>query len=65
MGVKKATKYTDEASVRAFRKRVGRVYPEPIRIPGRGEVWRKTDLDSAIAALRGSAATILDAADVL
>jgi hypothetical protein len=66
MGAKKAASYVDEPSIRAFRRRSGKVYPRPIRIPGRkGGVWRKKDLDACIAALRGSAATILDAADVL
>jgi hypothetical protein len=65
MTAKTAAKYTDEPSVRAFRRRVGTVYPQPVRIAGRGDVWRKRDLDACIAALRGSAATILDAADVL
>ena len=65
MRAKTAARYVDEPSVRAFRKRVGKVYPKATRIPGRGDVWRKTDLDNTIAALRRSAATILDAADVL
>jgi hypothetical protein len=65
MRAQTAARYVDEPSVRAFRKRVGKVYPKGTRIPGRGDVWRKMELDSTIAALPGSAATILDAADVL
>ena len=60
-----AARYLDERSVRTFRSRVGKVYPEPIHISGRGEVWRKTDLDACLTRLRGSGVTILDAADVL
>ena len=65
MCAKTAARYLDERSVRTFRSRVGKVYPLPICISGRGEVWRKADLDACIARLRGSGAMILDAADVL
>jgi hypothetical protein len=66
MSAKVAAAYTSERSPRAFRRRVGTVYPPAIHIPGRGDVWRKEDLDQRIAGLGGnSAATILDAADVL
>jgi hypothetical protein len=60
-----AANYLGEPSPRSFLRRVGKVYPKPISIPSRGAVWRKTDLDAFVAALDGSAATILDAADVL
>jgi hypothetical protein len=65
MRAKTAANYMDELSIRAFRKRVGKFYSKPIRIEGRGDVWRKRDLDSDIAAMNGLAATIVDAADVL
>jgi hypothetical protein len=45
--------YVDEKSVEAFRRRVGSVYPSAIRIPGRGDVWLKEDLDKAVIALTG------------
>jgi hypothetical protein len=59
-----AARYVDERSVRTFRRRVGRVYSRPIRISGRGEAWRRKDLDRDIAQLRATG-TALDAADVL
>jgi hypothetical protein len=65
MSARRAAAYVGERSPRAFRRRVGKVYPAAIHIPGRGDVWRKKDLDQKIAGLAGSVATILDAADVL
>jgi hypothetical protein len=47
-----AARYLGERSARAFRRRVGKVYPSPIRIAGRGEVWRRTDLAKYVAALK-------------
>ena len=35
MTAKTAAKYTDEPSPKAFLRRVGKVYPKPIRVPGR------------------------------
>ena len=60
-----AARYVGEPSPRAFRRRVGKVYPHPIRIAGRGCIWRKKDLDTFIAALRGPPAAFNDLADVL
>ena len=65
MAVKTAARYADEPSPKAFRRRVGKVYPKPIRIAGRGDVWRKRDLDACITALRGPSAAFNDLADVL
>lgn len=65
MQAKTAARYVDEPSVRAFRRRVGKVYPRPRKIRGRGTVWLKSEMDQAIANLSGIAATIRDAADVL
>ena len=63
MGAATAARYFGEPSTRAFRRR--KVYPRPIRIPGRGDVWRKKDLDAWAAALRGQSAACNDLADVL
>ncbi len=60
-----AAAYVDEVSVESFRLRVGSIYPAPINVSGRGEVWLKDDLDRAIDHLTGRIASIRDAADVL
>jgi hypothetical protein len=61
-----AARYVGERSTPAFRRRVGTLYPRPIKIAGRGDVWRKTDLDRVIAHLTGSPTGItFSAADVL
>lgn len=48
-----AAAYVDERSQAAFRRAVGRLYPRPVRISGKGERWLREDLDSAIDALTG------------
>lgn len=58
-----AAAYCDERSPYAFRRAVGRLWPRPIRIPGKGERWLKEDLDQAIDRLTQQG--IRDAADVL
>ena len=58
-----AAAYCDEASVEAFRRGIGRIWPAPRRIAGKGERWLREDLDEAIDMLTGS--NIRDAADVL
>ena len=60
-----AARYLGERSTRAFRRRAGKVYPSPVRIAGRGEVWRRTDLAKYVAALNGPAEQFDDLADVL
>ena len=65
MNANMAARYLGEQSTRAFRRRVGRVYPSPVRIAGRGEVWRRTDLAKYVAALKGPAEQFDDLADVL
>jgi hypothetical protein len=44
---------------------VGDVYPRPKRVPGRGEVWIKREMDEAIDKIADSTTTVRDAADVL
>jgi hypothetical protein len=65
MRAETAAAYCDERSVEAFTARVGRVYPRPIVVRGRGHVWFKDALDKAIANLTGSAADVVDAAHLL
>ena len=63
MTARTAAAYCDERSPYAFRRAVGRLWPRPIRIPGKGERWLKEDLDLAIDRLTEKA--VKDAADVL
>jgi hypothetical protein len=65
MRAEKAAAYVDEKSVRAFRRRVGTVYSLPIKVPGRGDIWLREDLDRDVARLGGRTDAIRDAADVL
>ena len=54
MRAEKAAAYVDEKSVRAFRRRVGTVYSLPIKVPGRGDIWLREDLDRDVARLGGA-----------
>lgn len=65
MRAEQAAAFLGEKSVRAFRRRVGKIYSSPIKVPGRGEVWAREDLDRDVARLRGHVEAIRDAADVL
>jgi hypothetical protein len=58
-----AAAYCDEASVGAFRRGVGKIWPRPRKIIGKGERWLREDLDEAIDRLTMS--NLKDAADVL
>lgn len=60
-----AAAYLDEISVDSFRRRVGSVYPKPLNIRGRGELWLRDDLDKSINRLSNRIDRIGDAADVL
>ncbi len=65
MRAKTAAAYLDEASVESFRRRVGSVYPRPVNICGRGELWLREDLDKSIDRLSARIDRITDAAEVL
>lgn len=65
MRAETAAAYCDERSVEAFTARVGKVYPRPVVISGRGRVWLKEDLDAVIATIMGRPAEFVDAADLL
>lgn len=65
MRARTAAAYVDEASVEAFRRRAGSLYPAPLKISGRGELWLREDLDKAIDRLSGYVDKISDAADLL
>ena len=65
MRAETAARYVDEKSVEAFRRRVGSVYPRPVNVSGRGDLWLKDQLDAAIAKLKGETADAADAASLL
>jgi hypothetical protein len=65
MRAETAAAYVDERSVEAFRRRIGSVYPHPVNISGRGEVWLKDQLDASIVNLKGETADAHDAAGLL
>ena len=67
MNAATAAQYLGERSKRTFLRRVGKVYPKrATRIAGRGDVWRKTDLDDCLTSLgRGPSEGFKDIADVL
>ena len=65
MRAETAAAYLDERSVEAFRRAVGKLYPLPVLIDGKGERWLKEDLDKAIERITSRPSTVRDAADVL
>jgi hypothetical protein len=60
-----AAAYVDERSVGAFRRSVGSMWPEPLKLAGKGERWLKEDLDVAIDRATQRVSMVRDAADVL
>jgi hypothetical protein len=60
-----ASAYVGEQSVAAFRRSVGKLWPEPFRLPGKGDVWLKDDLDETIDRLTCRPSYVRDAADLL
>lgn len=60
-----AAAYVDERSVGAFRRFVGTMWPEPLKLAGKGERWLKEDLDAAIERLTRRPAQVKDASAVL
>lgn len=65
MRAKTAAAYVDERSVEAFRKSVGKLWPHPLKLAGKGERWLKEDLDAAIDKATSRPSSVRDAADVL
>lgn len=55
-----AAAYVDEVSVEAFLRRAGTVYPAGRQISGRGRVWIREDLDTAVDGLREGAGRLAD-----
>lgn len=64
MTARTAAAYCDEVSVEAFRRGVGKIWPLPKKISGKGARWLREDLDQAIDRLTG-AGSPRDLADVL
>ena len=58
-----AAAYCDEASVEAFRRGIGKIWPAGKKIAGKGERWLREDLDGAIERLMRN--DVQDAADLL
>ena len=65
MRAETAARYVDEVSVESFRRAVGSLYPDPIRVSGKGDRWVRDSLDEAIDRLGGSLRKLKDASDVL
>ena len=53
MRAESAAAYVDEKSVETFRRAVGKLYPKPIKVSGKGERWLKEALDEAIDKISG------------
>jgi hypothetical protein len=60
MRAETAAAYVDEVSVEAFLRRAGKVYPAGRKVSGRGQVWVRDDLDTAIGALNGDRNSLAD-----
>jgi hypothetical protein len=60
-----AAVYVGERSVSSFRRSVGKLWPRPLKLAGKGERWLKEDLDAAIDRASNRASNVRDAADVL
>lgn len=63
MTARTAAAYCDERSPYSFRRAVGRLWPHPVKVPGKGARWLKEDLDLAIDQL--TLRKVQDAADLL
>lgn len=59
-----AADFCGERSVDAFRRSVGKLYPQPKRIAGKGQRWLREDLERAVRRMHGQD-EVHDAADVL
>jgi len=65
MNAATASRYLDETSVQAFRRRVGTVWPLPVCGKGQRQKWDREDLDAAVVRMKGEPSQIFDAASVL
>jgi hypothetical protein len=62
MRAETAAAYVDERSVEAFRRAIPKLYPEPLRVPGKGDRWVRESLDAAVdqMAAKGRISDIAD-----
>jgi len=65
MRAETAAAFCDERSVDAFLRSVGKLYPEPYKVPGKGDRWSREELKMALLRLRGEPLGVEDAATVL
>jgi hypothetical protein len=65
MNAATAAEYVGERSVDAFRRRIGRIWPKPLKVKGMGERWTRESLDEAIDALGNKPHRVRDVADLL
>ena len=65
MNAELAAEYVGERSVDTFRRRVGRIWPKPLKVERMGERWTREMLDDAIDALANDPHLVRDAADLL
>jgi hypothetical protein len=61
MRAETAAAYCDERSLESFLRSVGTIYPEAVKVAGKGDRWLREDLDDAIERLTGRA-TLVNAA---
>jgi hypothetical protein len=64
MRAEHAAAYVGERSVEAFRRAIPALYPEPIRVLGKGDRWLREKLDEAIDQVMGKH-RVTDIADQL
>jgi len=64
MAARTAAAYCGERSVAAFRRAVGKIWPRPKRLTGKGERWLREELDQTIDEVMGKGG-VKDLADVL
>jgi hypothetical protein len=54
MRAETASRYVDETSLQAFRRRVGTEWPLPISGKGQRQKWDREDLDAAVARIKAN-----------
>jgi hypothetical protein len=64
MRAETAAAYVDEPNARAFRRKVGAVYPPPTVGKGKGAKWDRLEIDKACRR-KMPTTTVVDAASVL
>ena len=65
LGWPRLMRAVDETSVQAFRRRVGTMWPLPVRGKKQRQKWDREDLDAVVGRIKGQPTQIFDAATVL